>query len=80
MAAGFSLAFTLAALIDLIPSSRLDFTASDAVAAVAGLWLACVSLCYLARRAGVFLGGEDRSRRSAAAPATPPPQSRSGPQ
>jgi hypothetical protein len=59
MAAGFSLAFTLAATIDLIgPTGRTFFRFGDALLTILILWLACVGLTLLARRAGSFLGGE----------------------
>ena len=68
MAAGFSLAFTLAATIDLMGSSgRHFFGFGDALLTLLILWLACVGLALLARRAGSFLGGEKGTPAATAA-------------
>jgi hypothetical protein len=59
MGAGFSLAFTLAATIDLMgPTGRHLFTCGDALLTLLILWMACVGLTRLARRAGSFVRGE----------------------
>jgi hypothetical protein len=68
MAAGFSLALTLAATIDLMgPTGRHFFSFGDALLTVLILWLTCVGLTLLARRTGSFLGGEKGTPAATAA-------------
>jgi hypothetical protein len=68
MAAGFSLALTLAATIDLMgPTGRHFFNFGDALLTVLILWLTCVGLTLLARRTGSFLGGEKGTPAATAA-------------
>jgi hypothetical protein len=59
MSAGFSLAFTLAATIDLMGlMSRPFLTLVDVLLSLAVLWLVSFGLSVLARRVGSFLSGE----------------------
>jgi len=68
MAAGFSLAFTLAATIDLMGSiGRPFFGFGDALLTLLTLGLACFGLTVLARRAASFLGGEKGTPAATAA-------------
>lgn len=69
MAAGFSLAFTLAATVVLMGGStgRPLFSLGDALLTLLILWLACFGLTVVARRAGSFLGGEKGTPAATAA-------------
>ena len=75
LAGGFSLAFGMTALLDLMGATSLrPFSVSDAAITILGLWLLCLPLTFLARAAGAFLGGEAGGRPRAAASFSAPPR------
>jgi hypothetical protein len=75
LAGGFSLAFGMTALLDLMQGTSLrPFSVSDAAITILGQWLLCLPLTFLARAAGAFLGGEAGSRPRTAASFSAPPR------